>query len=77
MISGGVEISEGVMSYPTVAPVLILIGIYCIYSIKTILRPEKRYSLDDVVVYGNFYSEVCVSWSGITDSETLKQVQGD
>ena len=36
MISGGVEISEGVMSYPTVAPVLILIGIYMIKTIKNI-----------------------------------------
>ncbi len=36
MISGGVEVSSGVMSYPTVAPILILIGVYMIRSIKNI-----------------------------------------
>jgi AGZA family xanthine/uracil permease-like MFS transporter len=36
MISGGIEIAEGVMSYPTVAPILILVGVFMIRSIKDI-----------------------------------------
>jgi adenine/guanine/hypoxanthine permease len=36
MISGGVEIANGVMSYPTVAPVLILVGVFMIKSIRGI-----------------------------------------
>ena len=36
MIGGGVEISEGLRSYPTVAPILILVGVYMIKSVKKI-----------------------------------------
>jgi AGZA family xanthine/uracil permease-like MFS transporter len=36
MIGGGVEIAEGVFLYPSVAPVLILVGVYMIKSIRTI-----------------------------------------
>ena len=36
MISGGVEIADGVMSYPTVAPVLILVGVFMMKSIRDI-----------------------------------------
>jgi len=36
MIGGGVEISENIRYYPTIAPVLILVGIYMIKSIQDI-----------------------------------------
>lgn len=36
MIAGGVEVAEGVVRYPTVAPVLILVGIFMIKNINKI-----------------------------------------
>jgi AGZA family xanthine/uracil permease-like MFS transporter len=35
-IAGGVEVSEGIVRYPTIAPVLILVGIYMFKNIKKI-----------------------------------------
>lgn len=36
MIAGGVEVAEGVVRYPTIAPVLILVGIYMVRNISKI-----------------------------------------
>jgi len=36
MIAGGVEVAEGVVRYPTIAPVLILVGIYMVKNIRKI-----------------------------------------
>jgi AGZA family xanthine/uracil permease-like MFS transporter len=36
MIGGGIEITNGTVFYPTIAPVLILVGIYMIKGIRTI-----------------------------------------
>jgi len=36
MIAGGVEVSEGIVRYPTIAPVLILVGIYMVKNISKI-----------------------------------------
>ena len=36
MIAGGVEVAEGVVRYPTIAPVLILVGIYMVKNVRKI-----------------------------------------
>jgi AGZA family xanthine/uracil permease-like MFS transporter len=36
MIGGGIEVSEGILHYPAIAPVLILVGIYMIKGVRKI-----------------------------------------
>jgi AGZA family xanthine/uracil permease-like MFS transporter len=51
MIGGGVAVEKGVFLYPTIAPVLILVGVYMIKSIRTIPWEDLSESIPAFVTF--------------------------
>jgi AGZA family xanthine/uracil permease-like MFS transporter len=51
MIGGGVEVEKGVILYPTIAPVLILVGVFMIKSISTIPWDDLSESIPAFVTF--------------------------